>query len=804
MFFCNLLLKIEIYIILYIKYIIVRFDNTLIKNYVCINFVAKSKLNCMKKFAKISIIGISTLILLIGIVFGGFFVYLNTAQRGVQFDKELLQEANTSIDIYNSQNQKINDTVGKKALVRYEELPDYVKNAFVSIEDKDFYKHNGLNYKRIAKAFINNIKSRSLKEGASTISQQLIKNTHLSSEKTFKRKIDEMSLALELEKNFTKDEILETYLNVIYFGNGAYGLENASEIYFGKKASNLSIAESATLAGIIKSPKTYSPILNMEKSLQRRNLVLGEMKKDGVITTEQYEQAKNEQIILTKTKQSTKNYYEEATIAEAMQILDLTEREIALGGYKIFTYQNPTDQNSLSNTILNDDYYHKNTYGNIADSCGVVIDNKTGGITAFNGKSIYDIITMKRSPGSSIKPILVYAPALENGKISPATPVLDEKTSFGDYSPQNVGGQYYGWIDATKSIEKSLNIPAIKIMQINGVDNCKKMASNCGIKFLADDNNYALALGALTNGTSVVELANTYLPFANCGRFNKAKFIRKICNKDGKIIYENQQENKQVMSEETAYLMTEMLISGVKKGTSSRLNTLGFEIAGKTGTVGIKGTNLNSDVWSVGYTPQKTVCCWLGNSTGNKEYMLEGKNNGGTFCTSIVRDTFDSLDIDKTAKFEKPENIVNVSLDKMSLEKDHTLLLANNLTPERYTVNANFNKKYAPQLVAEPFEILNFVTLSGGLKDKYPTLEFTTIKNANYKLYRIEEDTCRLLKEFSFTSGKQEYTDKNIDEDTHYIYYIECVTDEGKTIKSNSIKIKTNASNTFKKIFSLW
>ena len=158
----------------------------------------------------------------------------------------------------------------------------------------------------------------------------------------------------------------------------------------------------------------------------------------------------------------------------------------------------------------------------------------------------------------------------------------------------------------------------------------------------------------------------------------------------------------------------------------------------------------------------------------------------------------------RTAKFEKPENIVNISLDKMALEKEHTLLLANKLTPERYTINANFNKKYAPQTVADPFEILNFVVLSGGLKEKFPTLEFTTIKCANYKLYRIEEDTCKLLKEFVNTSGKQEYTDKNIDFDTTYIYYIECLTDEGKTIKSNTVKIKTNTENVVKKIFSLW
>lgn len=804
MFFVNMLAKFEIYIIYYINYIIKEIDNLILRAYIRINFILNSKLNCMKKIVKISIISFATLLLLIGVIFGSFFVYINTSQRSVQFDKTMLQEVNTSIDIYDIQNKKINDKIGKKALVRYEELPNYVKNAFVSIEDKDFYKHNGLNYKRIAKAFVNNIKSRSLKEGASTISQQLIKNTHLSSEKTIKRKLDEMSLAIQLEKNFTKDEILETYLNVIYFGSGAYGLENASEIYFGKTANELSIAESATLAGMIKSPKTYSPLLNMDKSLNRRNLVLSEMKKDGIITEEQFIEAKNQPIILTTKQKSSKNFYEEATIKEAISILNVTEQELALGGYKIFTYQNPSDQKSLSKTITNTDYYMPNSYGNIADGCGVVIDNKTGGITAFDGKSIYDIITMKRSPGSSLKPILVYAPALENGKISPITPILDEKTNFGKYTPQNVGDKYYGWIDCTKSIEKSLNIPAIKIMQINGIENSKKMASDCGIQFCQQDNNYALALGAVTNGTSVVELANTYLPFANNGNFIKAKFIKKICGKNGNVIYENPQETKQVMSEETAYLMTEMLVSSVKKGTSSRLNNLGFEIAGKTGTVGIKGTNLNSDVWSVGYTPQKTVCCWLGNSTGDKKFMLEGKNNGGTFCTSIVRDTFDEIDMDRNAKFEKPNNIVSVDLDLMMLEKEHTMLVANSLTADRYKIKANFNKKYAPTTIAEPFEILNFITISTKLVNNKPKIQFDTIKNATYKLYRIEEDTCKLLKEFKNVSGNQEFVDTNIQDDTSYIYFVECKTDDNKTIKSNSEKVKTNSTNALKKIFNFW
>lgn len=809
MFFSFLLAKIEIIIKYYIYKLKVDFRQTILCAYVRIIFVRQSKINCMKKFAKISLIITSCLLCLTLVCVGGFLLYINTAKSGVSFDKTMLEEVNTTIDIYDIKNDKINEKNGKKALVKLEELPHYVPECFVSIEDKDFYKHNGLNYKRMAKAFLNNIKSHSLKEGASTISQQLIKNTHLSSEKTLTRKLNEMALARELERTFSKDEIMETYLNIIYFGSGAYGIENASQTYFNKTAKELTLSESALLAGMIKSPRTYSPILSPEKALARRNLVLKEMQKDGKISAEEFKQCSAKPIVLSQniSSQKSKNLYEEAVIEEAKKILGISEKELVLGKYKIWSYQNPQDAKSLHETIHNKNYYQQNSYGNVADGCGIVIDNKTGGITAFDGKSIYDLISMKRSPGSAIKPILVYAPALELGKISPSTQILDEKTSFGTYTPHNVGSHYYGWIDATKSVEKSLNIPAIKIMQVTGIENCKKMAKNCGIKFEKADKNYAIALGGLTNGTSVKELVNTYLPFSNDGKFVEAKFIRKICNNSGKVIYRNSQQKKQVMSSETAYLMTEMLKSGVQKGTSSRLRNLGFEIAGKTGTVGISGTNYNSDVWSVAYTPQKTVGVWLGNSTGQKEFRLEGSNNGGTFCTSIVRDTFEKLSLDKSAKFEKPSGIVTLDLDRTILEKNHVLMLANPDTPERYKISADFNKKFAPTVVAEKFAPTTACTLTGSFENGIAKLEFSAMKDAKYKLYRIEEDERKLLKEFENVVGLQQYEDKKICAGTTYTYFVEVefLDTKDKKVKTNSVKISVpNNQSNIKKLLNLW
>ena len=762
----------------------------------------------MKKVARFFLLS-SAILLVIAIFFvGGLLAYVNFSTTNVKFDSEMLLAQNSTIDIFDSSGNKLNAETGKKARVKLEELPSYVPNAFISIEDKDFYHHHGLNYKRIAKAFVNNLKSHSMKEGASTISQQLIKNTHLSNEKTIKRKLNEMALATKLEKTFSKAEIMEIYLNVIYFGSGAKGLENASQTYFGKNATDLTVAESATLAGIIKSPKTYSPIYNPKNCLKRRNLVLTEMKKDNKISEKQFQDAINSDIILTKnTSKTSKNFYEEATLSEAEKILNLSENQIALSGYKIFTYQENTDQNALQNAVQNKDFYAKNSYGNTADGAGIVIDNKTGGITALAGNTIFDINSMKRSPGSAIKPVLVYAPALENGIISPSSMILDEKKSFGNYNPKNVGDTYYGWISATKSIEKSLNIPAIKILQANGVERSKKFAEKCGILFNKSDNNYAIALGGMTDGTTLLELANSYLPFANNGNFIKAKFIKKICDKNGKIIYQNQEKPSKVMSPETAYLMTDMLKSSVKNGTSSRLKGLSFEIAGKTGTVGVPNTNFNTDVWSVAYTPQKTATVWLGDSEMTKEKYLDGSNNGGTYATSMLKSIFENIDIDKDKVFEMPKNIVKCDLDLLALEQEHTLLLANPETPERYRQSALFNRKYAPTQIAELSTKNSVCKISVKIERNYPKISFPTIKDAKYSLFRIEEDTKKLLKTFDGNSDIIDFVDKTASPETTYQYFVE-VDYKNQKIKSNNVSILTPNENTIsfdlKRLINAW
>lgn len=750
----------------------------------------------MKTVRKVAIISLCLMIFLGFTAILGGICYLYHLNRNINYDENILIEANSKVEIFDIENNSLTNFNEASNKVQLSELPSYVPESFISIEDKNFYNHNGINKKRMIKAFISNIKSMEAKEGASTISQQLVKNAYLTSDKTLNRKIKEILITLKMEKQFSKEEILETYLNVIYFGNNSYGIEQASKNYFNKQAKDLSLTESALLAGMIKSPKLYSPIYNLENCEKRRNLVLKEMLKDNKISKEEYEKSIAEPVFLcTNALTKNKAFYEQATLEEASQILNISEKELASNGYKIFTYFTPNDQYILKNAINNENYYHKNKYGNIADSCGIILDNKTSGVTAFAGKSIYDIVNMVRSPGSSIKPILVYAPALENGIISPETPILDEETNFNGYTPHNVGNKYYGWISARKTIEKSLNVPAVKIMQYTGLEKCKNFAKKAGISFEKDDNNYALALGGFTKGLTVKLLVNSYTPFANNGKYNEAHFVRKICDKNGKLIYEHKPENKQIMSEETAYLLTDMLKSSTKTGTSSRLKDLPFDIAGKTGTVGLKGTNLNSDIWSIAYTSSKTCGVWFGNSTNEKEFILEGCNNGGTYPTSLIKEVFENLS--KTNNFEKfikPDNVEEIEIDSIELENNHILKLADMYSPEIFKEKALFNSKYKPTLIGESFNELSIVKLNVKLNQNKTHLKFNALPQCEYKIFRIEEDTVKLLDTIKNKKGEINFIDDSIEMDTSYEYFIEVNVKNfanafNKKIKSNSVKV---------------
>ena len=746
----------------------------------------------MKKVLKISLIVFFIMTIIVAIIGVIFITNIMNETKNVTFDKNKIISATKQINVYSDNGELVENTsVDGKKIVPLSDLKDDTINCFLSIEDKNFYKHNGVNYKRIAKAMLNNIKSHSFKEGASTISQQLIKNTHLSNEKTLKRKVKEIVLTKKLEKAFTKDEILETYLNVIYFGDGCYGIEEASNHYFNKPAKELNLIESATLAGLIKAPSIYSPTKDYESSLKRRNLVLNSLFNDGYISDEEYKKYSEKPIELNiQINNDNDGIYLENVKKEAEKILNMSLQQITLNNYKIYTYLDTEKQKSLVETLKDENYYHKNTFGNVADSLGIIIDNHTFGVSAMYGKSKYDLSNFKRQPGSAIKPILVYAPALEYGEISNCSQILDEKIDYNGYSPNNVGNHFYGYVSVRDAVAKSLNVPAVKVMDYVGIERCKNFAKKTGITFNEYDTGYALALGGFNEGVSLKDLVNSYTPFVNNGNYVPAKFIKKITTASNVVVYENKPEPIHVMGEDTAYLMTDLLRDGVYYGTSSRLRHLPFQVAGKTGTVAIKGTNQNSDVYSIAYTTNDTIGIWLGNYTFDPEYNLEGSNNGGTYCTDMVKNVLDEINTTKPTDFMRPDNVVTLKIDEKNLSENHTIKLADETCPDRYTIEEIFAERFKPTEYSDTFS-----NITCNYSVDYDKSENTAKIKVEAKDYLIYDVYCNnhIISTIENKSGEQIINYSDFAPNSMYTFYV--VVRNGV----NDVEVKSNETSIFTK-----
>ena len=534
-------------------------------------------------------------------------------------------------------------------------LPSHVKNAFIAVEDKRFYSHNGVDYKRMAGALLKNIKSRKFSEGASTITQQLIKNTHLSREKTVTRKMKEIKLAIKAEKVFSKDKILEEYLNTIYFGNGAYGIENASELYFSKPAKDLSIAESATLAGVINAPRIYDPISSQEKCKERRNLVLKLMQNQNYISFEEYEKNAKTPINIVKNDIKTLKYAKKCIIQETCDALNVTENQLKNMHINIKCSIDFSLQKDIDNLLLNQSV-HVNGENQSPASIGVfVVDNKTKNVVAVAGFGGMNF-SSKRQPGSLIKPILVYAPALEKGQISPETILKDEPICIDGYSPSNASKTFMGNVSARVALEKSLNIPAVKVLSNIGVPYAKNFASNVGIQFDEKDTNLALALGGMTNGVTLKQLADAYSTFATNGEFCKSSFVSEIVSDTGKVLYSAQKNKTRSMKTSTAFLISDMLKGTVKNGTARRLSGFNFDLSAKTGTVGVPSSRLNTDAYTACFTTDHTIICYYG--ANSKSGNLPSSVNGASYPANLTKEVLKILYHDSSPRNSHRSNFI--------------------------------------------------------------------------------------------------------------------------------------------------
>jgi penicillin-binding protein 2D len=580
--------------------------------------------------------------------------------------------------------------------------PELIK-ATLAVEDRKFYNHYGFDLKRIAGAVLADIRAMAKVQGASTITQQYARNLFLNHEKTWTRKLNEAFYTFRLEINYTKDEILEGYLNTIYYGHGAYGVQAASEYYFGKDADQLSLAEASILAGIPKGPSLYSPLENFENAKKRQKIVLTSMTATSDIKKEEASAAAQSSLTFTGkhiiTQEETAPYFQDAVKQALKTQLQLDDRTIELGGLKVYTTLNEKQQTIAENTIKS-----MIAQDSAIQTALVAMDPNSGEVRALVGGRDYNtspfnrVTQAVRQPGSTIKPLLYYE-ALEKG-YTPSTTLLSEVTTFSydngnsSYTPHNYNHQYANDdITLAQAIALSDNVFAVKTLLYLGEDSFINTVNRFGIKTKMEDVP-SLALG--TSGVKAIELVNAYSMLANGGEKVEPVFITKVENAQGEILFEQNQEKEQVLDRDAAYVMTEMLtgvfdakLNGYTKVTGSTISSeLTRPYAGKSGSTA-------TDSWMIGYTPQLVSGVWVGYDQGAKIEKPVEKS----YAKKIWADFMEkSLKNQPVKPFKKTENVIGVEIDPASGK------LASNSCPNSrltYFIKGTAPEEFCPQHYSE-------------------------------------------------------------------------------------------------------
>lgn len=698
----------------------------------------------MKVFAKITIIFLC--ILLACTTAATAYYFITTRDTNLEAEKFSLAE-NCAVILDKSDNKVSEINFAQKhKTVNVTKIPSYVKDAFISAEDKNFYSHHGLDYKRMLRAALTNLRAGAFKQGASTISQQLVKNTQLSNEKTLTRKLKEIKLTRQLEKKYSKDEILEMYLNTIYFGHTCYGISEAADFYFGKEPSELTLPEGAMLAAVIRSPNNYSPFTNSEKCLSARNNVLRRMFTLGKITESEYEKAETQPLPQPREKSFTSDSYLDA-VYEEFQNLPLFSPYKLRNGFRIYTYMDKPMQEYIQQLSTDADRSGKSL---------IICDNQTRGVSAYYSTEG----NLRRQPGSAIKPIAVYAPAIEENLISPCTPICDEAIDFGGYAPANYHDKYSGWVSVQNALAQSLNIPAVKILNELGTEKSCAYLQRLNLPVLDTDKNLSLALGGMTEGFTLPELSAAYAALANSGQFTPVAFIRKIETENGEILYERNSIPVRVFSSDTACLTNKMLRECVQNGTAKKLNTLPFEVCAKTGTSGTeKG---NTDAWTISYTTRHTVGVWMGNADNS----LTNITGGGLPCHYAMLILKKQYQNSAPQNFTDDPDIVACTLDKIAYDKDHILRLASKNQPIATTFTELFRKSNCPQDQTSDFITGNY---SLRLENNTVIIDLCQTEYYNYLIKRENRSKTSTVFDGKANSSFQ---DKTIKAGEKYVYVV--------------------------------
>lgn len=639
----------------------------------------KKKRKKRKILLKVSIVFL--LLVVIGwFTFGAKVMKLRSEAKKLvaQSTEDTFKASQTSI-VYDTNGKQLLKFRGEKDVyyLKYKELPVYVIAAVISVEDRNFYKHNGVDYKGISRAAVSYVVHKgAITQGGSTLTQQLAKTVFLNRQKTWKRKVKEIFMAVEMEKKYSKEQILEFYLNNVYYANGYYGIQAASQGYFRKDAKNLTMSEAAFLSAIPNNPTIYDPRRNKDNTIKRRNKILKDMYEQNLIRKDQYEEALNEDIKVKSAqsnKTEKKNYIETYVIhcatkeimkqkgfefksdfssdsekekyqEEYDKMYAECKRTLYSAGYHIYTSIDPDVQKQLQKSVNNalTGYTEKDKNGIYkAQASGTCIDNDTGKVVAIVGgreqKNIGYTLNRAyqspRQPGSSIKPLLVYAPALEHGWSAGST-VNDSPMATNDkHRVRNSHGSYSGQITLRRAVEKSSNVVTMRLYEQLTPKTCLKYLEEMNFKYLTDTDYkyYTTCIGGFTKGTTTEEMAAGYATLKNNGVYREPTCITKITTSDGDEVMSSSTNKKRVYSTSAAKQMTDVLKSVITSGTGVGAKVPNVDTAGKTGT-----TSSNRDGWFCGYTPYYTTAVWVGRDDNKIMSALSGASYPKTIWSNFM------------------------------------------------------------------------------------------------------------------------------------------------------------------------
>ncbi|MGG4490437.1 transglycosylase domain-containing protein [Metabacillus idriensis] len=677
------------------------------------------------------------------IAFAVYLLILVIGDYSIDEKKLVMDSTTTLVDLKGNKVAEL--YLQNREPVTIKEIPEHVRNAFIAVEDQRFYEHNGIDMRAITRALYKDLLAGQKVEGGSTITQQLAKNTFLSTEKSLLRKTKEAAIAMSLENKYSKNKLLELYLNQVYFGHGAYGIQSAALYYFNKDAKDLTVEEGAMLAGLPKAPSNYSPVLHPEKSKERRDTILSLMGDQDYLTPEEVVRAQGKTLGLNISEESESPWlttYIDMVMDEAKDRYALSNEELMRGGYTVTVPINTEMQETAYELFKKGEYFPGTNQH--AEGAFVLLDNKTGGVLAAIGGRNYtqkgfNRVNTMRQPGSTFKPLAVYGPAMEEDEFGPYSLLEDKPVSYNGYQPRNNDQQYEEEVTMYDAIAASKNAPAVWALNEIGISKSKKYLEKSGLSI--EDNGLSIALGGLKEGVSPLQLANAYRSFAQYGVYSEPFVIQKIEDRESKKVGEVKQEKKRIFSSQTAWNMTRMLQEVVEDGTG-QTGTYGGELAGKTGTTSyVDKKGAVKDAWFVGYTPKVSGALWMGYDKTNSEQHL---THGSSFPTKLFKDILRNSSIDQNVAFSLPKGVEDLE-EPIRLKNLGAVEAKYTFKPlGLFTVTLNWEAQKDDRVIYRIYETSgNEDKLVGFVKgkDSYEIPYANLLSEAAYKIVPYNEQT---------------------------------------------------------------